>query len=106
MPVSNFRVNGDIAGIPIRSTIFREAAGHIGHGPITLPAAAAGTLSTRSTDTTGVVTVVGLELGPPAVCAIYWVVARLYHVDVDSVDGDAVTFSGGEVDVLPTESDP
>jgi len=101
MPSSNLTLSGEIAGAPLGSTISRSADGSIRHGPITLPAAEAGTLSTRTTDTTGVLTISGTALQIGDVIDVYWDGGRRYDVDVDGVAGDDVTFSGGAGDILP-----
>ena len=103
MPTSTLSLSGEIGGAPLGSTLQRTADGSIRQGPITLPAAEAGTLSTRSTDTTGVLTISGTALQIGDVIDIYWDGGRRYDVDVDGVAGDDVTFSGGAGDVLPAE---
>ena len=101
---SQFTIAGEIAGAPLNSTLSRSADGAIRHGPISLPAADAGTLSTRTTDTSGVATIAGTALQIGDTIDIYWDGGRRYDVDVDNVVGDDVTFSGGAGDILPAES--
>ena len=101
---SQFTIAGEIAGAPLNSTLSRSADGAIRHGPISLPAAEAGTLSTRTTDTSGVATIAGTALQIGDTIDIYWDGGRRYDVDVDNVVGDDVTFSGGAGDILPAES--
>ena len=101
---SQFTIAGEIAGAPLNSTLSRSADGAIRHGPISLPAADAGTLSTRTTDTSGVATITGTALQIGDTIDIYWDGGRRYDVDVDNVVGDDVTFSGGAGDILPAES--
>jgi len=98
---SQLSIAGEIAGAPLNSTLSRSADGGIRHGPITLPVAEAGTLSTRTTDTTGVLTITDTTLEIGDVIDIYWDGGRCYDVDVDNVVGNDVTFSGGAGDVLP-----
>lgn len=106
MSSSILTISGEIAGAPLNSTLSRSADGAIRHGPITLPAAEAGTLSTRTTDTTGELTIAGTTLQIGDTIDIYWDGGRRYDVDVDNVVGDDVTFSGGASDILPAASTP
>ncbi len=103
MPSSTLSLSGEIGGAPLGATLQRTADGAIRQGPITLPAAEAGTLSTRSTNTTGVLTLAGTTLQIGDVIDVYWDGGRRYDVDVDGVAGDDVTFSGGAGDVLPVQ---
>lgn len=103
---SRLSITGEIAGAPLNASINRSADTGIRHGPITLPAAEAGTLSTRTTDTTGVLTITDTALEIGDVIDIYWDGGMRYDVDVDNVVAAAVTFSGGAGDVLPTQDDP
>ncbi|MCC6910062.1 MAG: hypothetical protein IT430_19175 [Phycisphaerales bacterium] len=101
---SRLTISGEIAGAPLNSSLSRSADGAIRHGPITLPAAEAGDLSTRTTDTTGVLTIAGTALLIGDTIDLYWDGGRRYDVDVDNVVGDDVTFSGGAGDILPAVS--
>ncbi len=101
---SRLTISGEIAGAPLNSSLSRSADGAIRHGPITLPAAEAGDLSTRTTDTTGVLTIAGTTLQIGDTIDIYWDGGRRYDVDVDNVVADDVTFSGGAGDILPAVS--
>lgn len=103
---SRLTISGEIAGAPLNSSLSRSADGAIRHGPITLPAAETGTLSTRTTDTTGVLTVTGTTFLIGDTIDIYWDGGRRYDVDVDNVVGDDVTFSGGAGDILPAAAAP
>jgi len=103
---SQLSITGEIAGAPLNASINRSADTGIRHGPITLPAAEAGTLSTRTTDTTGILTITDTALEIGDVIDIYWDGGMRYDVDVDNVAGTAVTFSGGDGDNLPTQDDP
>ncbi len=103
---SRLTISGEIAGAPLNSSLARTADGAIRHGPITLPAAEAGDLSTRTTDTTGVLTIAGTTLQIGDTIDIYWDGGRRYDVDVDNVVADDVTFSGGAGDILPAAATP
>ena len=56
MATSRLTITGDIGGASLNSTMVRSATGQIGQFPITLAAADAGTLSTRTSDTAGTLT--------------------------------------------------
>lgn len=106
---SRLSISGEIAGAPLNSSLSRSADGAIRHGPLTLPAAEAGDLSTRTTDTTGVLTIAGTTLQIGDTIDVYWEGGeggRRYDVAVDNVAGDDVTFSGGAGDILPAVSTP
>jgi len=103
---SRLSITGEIAGAPLNASLNRSADTGIRHGPITLPAAEAGTLSTRTTDTTGVLTITDTALEIGDVIDIYWDGGMRYDVDVDNVVAAAVTFSGGAGDNLPAQDDP
>jgi hypothetical protein len=103
MPQGKLTITGRIGGAPFNSTVTRNADGEIDHA-ISLPAAKTGTLSTRTNDTSGVVTLESDHgLAGSDVFDLYWNGGMRYDVDVDSVDGNDVTFSGGDGDVLPTQ---
>ena len=80
-------------------TVTRTASSQIGHETAPqLPAAKAGTLSARTDDNTGVVTLAaghGLEVGD--VVDVYWSGSGNYRygMDVTVVDGNDVTVDGG-----------
>lgn len=104
MPTGRITMNADVGGVAMASTITRTADGHIGHSP-TLPIALAGTLSTRSTDTAGTLTLgAGHGLVQTNIVDLYWAGGRRYDVVVGVVDGNNVPISGGSGDVLPTQT--
>jgi len=103
MPSSTLSIAGEIGGAPMGATLQRTADGSIREGPITLPKAEAGTLSARTTDTTGTLTIVGTTLITGDAIDIYWAGGRRYDVTVGVVSGDSVPFSGGAGDVLPIQ---
>jgi hypothetical protein len=98
--IARLNINADVGGESMNSTITREADGHVGLGH-TLAAAVAGTLSTRTTDTTGTLTLTGHTLANGDVIDVYWSGGRRYNVDVGVVSGDDVPISGGSGDILP-----
>ncbi|MCL4199676.1 MAG: hypothetical protein KJZ69_19435 [Phycisphaerales bacterium] len=103
MPSSTLSLSGEIGGAPLGATLQRTADGSIRQGPITLPAAEAGTLSTRSTDTTGTLTIPGTTLQTGDTIDVYWDGGRRYDVAVGTVVGDSVPISGGAGDILPVQ---
>lgn len=103
MPSARLISNLDIAGLALRSTIVRAASGHIGH-ELTLPSAKAGTLSTRTSDTAGTLTLAenhGIETADKI--DLYWAGGRRYNVTVGTVSGTSVPISDGAGDNLPAE---
>ncbi len=93
--------NFSIAGKTIVGNLVTEASGEIAH-VVTIGAAEAGELTTRTSDTAGVITVdAEASAITGAKADIFWTGGLRYNVDVDSVVGDAVTFSGGSGDDLP-----
>lgn len=99
------RLSGSIGGVSINSTINREAEGAIAQTP-ELPAASAGTLSTRTSDTAGVVTLSanhGIEVGN--LIDIYFGTQLAFDALVTGVSGNNVTFEAAAGDDLPAEDD-
>lgn len=103
MPASRLTLSGDIGGISLSSTLTRTADGQIGHD-VTLNAAKAGTLSTRTSDTVGTLTLEGGHgIQDGDTIDVYWDGGRRYDVTVGTVAGNDVPISGGAGDVLPAE---
>lgn len=81
-----------------------------GDGPIgldtTLPASQAGSLTTRTSDTVGEITMTdaGHTITTGAVIDVYWDGGVQYSVTVGTVSGTAVPISSGSGDVLPSSS--
>jgi len=107
MPTGIISQNAAVGGLSIQSTVSRTASSQIGH-ETELPAASAGTLSTRTDDNTGIVTLAeghGLEIGD--VVDVYWGDAGgstyRYGMDVTDVDGNDVTIDGGAGTNLPAQ---
>ena len=107
MPTGTISQNASVGGLSIQSTVTRTASSQIGHESAPqLPAAKAGTLSTRTDDNTGVVTLAaghGLEMGD--VVDVYWSGSGNYRygMDVTAVDGNDVTVDGGAGANLPAQ---
>lgn len=72
---------------------------------ISLPAGKAGTLTTRTDDNTGVVTVSsGHGITTSDTVDVYWSTGRRYGVDVTAQDSTTITIDLGSGDVLPSTS--
>lgn len=89
-------------GISIQGTINVEASGQFGHETI-LPAAKAGSLTTRTDDNTGIATLAtGHGITTGQVVDVYWADGIRYGMSA-TVDGNDVTVDGGAGDNLPAE---
>lgn len=72
---------------------------------VTLPAGKAGTLTTRTDDETGVVTVAsGHGITASDTVDVYWSTGRRYGVDVTATDATTISIDLGAGDNLPTQS--
>ena len=106
MLMSRLTLGGDIGGISMSSTISRNADGQIGH-QLELSAAKSGTLSTRTSDTAGTLTMeAGHAIQTADIIDVYWDGGRRYDVVVGTVAGNDVPISGGSGDNLPAQDDP
>ncbi len=107
MPTATLTQVASVAGLSIQSALARTASSQISHESTPpLPAAKAGSLSTRTDDNTGVVTLAaghGLEMGD--VVDVYWAGAGNYRygMDVTAVNGNDVTVDGGAGANLPAQ---
>ena len=95
----------------IAGLTFSKATTYTNEGQVTLDVPAAsltagqsGTLTTRTLDTTGVITIVGHGISAIETIDIVWSGGSRYNVDIDSVLTDTITFSGGAGDILPSAS--
>ena len=110
MNYGTIQQTASVGGLSIQSTVNREAEGQIGQS-IALPAAKTGTLSTRTSDTAGTLTLEADHgITDSDVINIFWLDADgVYHcaygATVGTVDGNDVPFTGASGDVLPTEDD-
>lgn len=103
MPTSSLTFSGDIGGIGMNSSFSRTATGQISHD-VALDPAIAGTLTTRTSDTAGVVTLQpGHGIIVSNVIDIYWTDSCRYNANVTAVNGNDVTFSAGAGDILPAQ---
>jgi len=93
--------NFSIAGKTIVGNLVTDASGEIAH-VVTIGAAEAGELTTRTSATAGVIEVTAAASAITGAKAdIFWTGGLRYNVDVDDVTEDDVTFSGGSGDDLP-----
>jgi len=110
MNYGTIQQTASVGGLSIQSTVNREAEGQIGQS-IALPAAKTGTLSTRTSDTAGTLTLEADHgITDSDVINIFWLDADgVYHcaygATVGTVDGNDVPFTGASGDVLPAEDD-
>lgn len=88
-------------GISMQSSIVRTGSASIGLAEV-LPAAKTGTLSTRTDDTDGELTMsAGHGITTGSLIDLYWDGGVRYGVVVGTVAGNAVPISGGAGDDLP-----
>jgi hypothetical protein len=91
-----------VAGISIQSTQLRNGTGQIGQ-EVSLPKGSAGSLTTRTNNTDGVVTLGaghGLQTGDKV--DLYWSGGQRYGVSI-TVNVNAITITGGAGDNLPVQ---
>lgn len=69
----------------------------------TIPAAVAGTLTTRTSNTEGVITFSSHSFTVSDKIGIFWSGGQRHYVTVDSADVTTVTFSAGSGDNLPAD---
>lgn len=101
MPTGNMRLVGDVGGIGISGSVVKTNSGQIGQ-QTTLAVAKTGTLSTRTNDTDGTLTMAASHgITTAAVIDLYWSGGRRYNVVVGTVSVNSVPISGGAGDNLP-----
>lgn len=108
----NLSVTQDVlfpGGAVPNAAISRSASGGLAPQEYSLPAANAGTLSTRTSDTAGTLTLdADHDLADGDVIDIHWVDADglaqfAYGATVGTVDGTSVPFTGAAGTILPAE---
>jgi hypothetical protein len=110
MPTGTIQQVATVGGISAQSTVTRTASSQIGHesDPV-LPVAKVGTLSTRTNDTDGTLTLAtGHGITDGQTIDIFWIDANgvgkcAYGATVGTVAGDDVPFTGASGDVLPAQ---
>jgi hypothetical protein len=100
MPTSAvYSISLNAGGVSISKSITREGT------PInleeTLPIATAGTLSTRTDNDTGIVTVASHSITASDQVAVFWSGGRRYDVDVTAVTATTISIDIGSGDNLP-----
>lgn len=94
-----------LPGVSISATVNRPAQGGVPPQEVSLPAADAGSLTTRTSDTAGTLTMDseshGISSGDEI--TIFWADGIAYQATVGTVAGTSVPFTGAEGDVLPAE---
>lgn len=100
---SRINVNARIGGVSFSAAVVRESDGQIGQ-IVSLPAATAGALTTRTDDDEGTLTMeAGHGITTGATFDLYWVGGRRYGVTAGTVADNSVPFSGGDGDNLPAD---
>ena len=93
-----------IAGMSIRKTVIRDSDADVAYGPYTLPTARAGTLSTRTDDDTGVLTVAsGHGITTADTVDVYWSGGVRYGMTVTATAATTIDINLGAGDVLPAQ---
>lgn len=101
MPSATLNTDAAIAGIAFSTTISRSAEGSIAH-EVTAAAGIAGTLSTRTDDNTGIVTMAsGHGVTDANTVDLYWTGGVRYGMTVTAYDATTVTVDLGAGDNLP-----
>lgn len=101
MPTGSISSVVSVAGVSIQSLISRTADGQIAHEPA-LVVGNAGTLTTRTDDNTGVLTLgAGHTITTGMVIDLYWTGGVRYGMTVGTVSGTSVPIDLGAGDVLP-----
>ena len=104
------QVIASVGGVSVQSAIQRSAAGALPSQELTLDAGQPGTLSTRTSDTAGTLTMeTGHGLTDDDVISIFWTDANgdpqfAYDATVGVVAGNSVPFTGATGTVLPAEA--
>jgi len=94
----------NVAGKAVSSQIVRTANLDTGYDGDVLPAGKAGTLTTRTDDDTGVITVAeGHEITDSDTVDVFWVGGSRYGVDVTATDGTTVSIDAGDGTNLPAQ---
>jgi len=99
--------NISVAGLTFSGRTEREQTGTVAHdlsGDNALAAAKSGTLSTRTDDNTGILTLgAGHGISAGDVVDVYWTGGMRYGMDVTADDATTITVDLGAGDVLPAQ---
>lgn len=103
MPTGNVSLSCTIAGVSISSTITRTGEGAVSQ-EVTLAAGEAGSLTTRTSDSAGTITMDAATVIETAdEVDVFWASGKRYGVTVGTVSGTTVPISGGAGDNLPVQ---
>jgi len=103
MPVGSISYLGSLGGISINGTLTRSGTGYLPGQEVSLPAAKAGTLSTRTDDDTGILTVEsGHGITDTDTVDVFWSGGVRYGVDVTATTATTIEIDAGSGDNLPT----
>jgi len=102
MPTVTFNSTITGAGVTMTGAPATTAESVIGH-EVTLPAAVLGTLSTRTDDDTGIVTVAAHTITTQMLANVFWSGGVRYGMTVTGADGTTVSVDGGAGDNFPSE---
>lgn len=111
MPTSTITVTGSVGGITIQGTVSRTAEGQISQ-EVSLPAADAGMLTARVSDSEGTLTMddAGHGISTGDIVDVYWEGGVRYGMTVGTVSGTSVPIGGvggpGAGDPLPAQDTP
>jgi hypothetical protein len=105
MPQGTYGVSLQAGGVSIQSTAVRSGDGVIGI-EASLPAAVAGTLTTRTDDDTGVVTVASHSILDTDTVDVYWSGGMRKDVDVTGVTATTISINLGTGTNLPIATTP
>ncbi|MBK8916313.1 MAG: hypothetical protein IPM64_17250 [Phycisphaerales bacterium] len=102
---STLRIFGDVGGLPLDSTLILEASGR--RSDVIAPnAAKTATLTTRSSDSAGTLTVgSGHGITTGSTIDLYWAGGSRHNVTVGTVSGTNVPISSGAGDALPLQGE-
>jgi len=105
MAIGTYNIVVSIGGITINKQISRTADHPNPYSGVSLPAAKTGTLSTRTNDTDGELTMTaGHGITTGQIIDIYWTGGVAYGATVGTVATNAVPFTGASGDVLPSQA--
>jgi len=105
MATGTYGIAVSIGGVTINKQISRTGDHPNAYASIPLPVAKTGTLSTRTSDTAGTLTMTaGHGLTDGQIIDIYWTGGMCYGATIGTVSSNSVPFTGAAGDVLPAES--
>jgi len=104
MATQTITIDGTVAGIPISGKHTYDPTGQIALSPAALTAAKAGTLTTRTDDDTGVITLTaGHGITDSDIVAVFWTGGFRTLMTVTAYDATTVSIDGGSGTVLPAD---